>query len=71
MGVVGVVPIHRMIITACPHCFNTLKNEYPQPGGNYEVIHHTVFIEKLRSCWPLRWLMEVCIIDTVICIVED
>ena len=29
------------IVTTCPHCFNTLKNEYPELGGNYEVIHHT------------------------------
>jgi Fe-S oxidoreductase len=40
---------HRTIITACPHCFNTIKNEYPQLGGNYDVVHHTVFIEKLLS----------------------
>jgi Fe-S oxidoreductase len=37
----------RTIITACPHCFNTIKNEYPQLGGHYEVIHHSVFIERL------------------------
>ena len=37
----------RKIITACPHCLNTLKHEYPQMGGNYEVIHHTEFIEQL------------------------
>ncbi|TMF47103.1 MAG: 4Fe-4S dicluster domain-containing protein [Chloroflexi bacterium] len=48
-GVVGVAPIHRTIITACPHCFNTIKNEYPQLGGNYEVVHHTVFIEQLLA----------------------
>ncbi len=35
------------IVTACPHCFNTLKNEYPQLGGNYEVMHHTQFLKKL------------------------
>jgi len=35
------------IITACPHCLNTLKNEYPQMGGNYEVVHHTEFIDQL------------------------
>jgi Fe-S oxidoreductase len=35
------------IVTACPHCFNTLKNEYPALGGNYEVIHHTVFLQQL------------------------
>ena len=40
---------HRTIITACPHCFNTIKNEYPQLGGNYDVVHHTVFIEQLMS----------------------
>ena len=37
----------KKIITACPHCFNTLKNEYPELGGNYEVIHHSFFIQKL------------------------
>ncbi len=35
------------IVTACPHCFNTLKNEYPELGGNYKVIHHTTFINNL------------------------
>ncbi|MDQ2885253.1 MAG: heterodisulfide reductase-related iron-sulfur binding cluster [Chloroflexota bacterium] len=39
----------RTIITACPHCFNTIKNEYPQLGGNYEVVHHTVFIDRLMQ----------------------
>jgi Fe-S oxidoreductase len=38
---------HRTILTACPHCFNTIKNEYPQLGGDYEVVHHTVFIDAL------------------------
>jgi Fe-S oxidoreductase len=37
----------KKIVTACPHCFNTLKNEYPQLGGNYEVMHHTQFLESL------------------------
>jgi Fe-S oxidoreductase len=37
----------KKIITACPHCFNTLKNEYPSLGGNYEVIHHTTFLQQL------------------------
>jgi heterodisulfide reductase subunit D len=37
----------KKIVTACPHCFNTLKNEYPALGGNYDVIHHTVFIQQL------------------------
>jgi Fe-S oxidoreductase len=35
------------ILTTCPHCFNTLKHEYPQFGGNFEVIHHTEFIADL------------------------
>ena len=37
----------KKIITQCPHCFNTLDNEYPQLGGNYEVLHHTQFLEEL------------------------
>ncbi len=37
----------KKIVTACPHCFNTLKNEYPELGGNYEVIHHTTFLQSL------------------------
>lgn len=37
----------KKIITNCPHCFNTLKNEYPQFGGNYEVIHATEFVQRL------------------------
>lgn len=37
----------KKIVTACPHCYNTLKNEYPQMGGNYEVEHHSDFIESL------------------------
>jgi heterodisulfide reductase subunit D len=37
----------KKIVTACPHCFNTLKNEYPELGGNYEVIHHTQLLEGL------------------------
>jgi len=37
----------QKIVTACPHCFNTLKNEYPALGGKYEVIHHTQFINQL------------------------
>ena len=35
------------IVTTCPHCFNTLKNEYPSMGGNYQVMHHTKFINTL------------------------
>jgi len=37
----------RKIVTACPHCFNILRNEYPELGGNYEVVHHTVFLQQL------------------------
>ncbi|MDT3696861.1 MAG: (Fe-S)-binding protein [Ignavibacterium sp.] len=37
----------KKVVTACPHCFHSLKNEFPQFGGNYEVTHHTVFIEEL------------------------
>jgi len=37
----------KKIVAQCPHCFNTLKNEYPQLGGNYEVIHHTQLLEEL------------------------
>ncbi len=37
----------RKIVTACPHCFNTLKNEYPALGGNYEVIHHSTYLQDL------------------------
>ncbi|MBT8241647.1 MAG: 4Fe-4S dicluster domain-containing protein, partial [Acidimicrobiia bacterium] len=37
----------KKIITQCPHCFNTIQNEYPQLGGNYEVVHHSQFLEYL------------------------
>ncbi len=37
----------KKIVTACPHCFNILKNEYPVLGGTYEVIHHTTLIQQL------------------------
>ncbi len=37
----------KKVVTACPHCFNTLKNEYPGLGGNYEVVHHTQFLKQL------------------------
>jgi heterodisulfide reductase subunit D len=39
----------KKIVTACPHCFNTLKNEYPALGGHYDVIHHTQLISQLIS----------------------
>jgi Fe-S oxidoreductase len=37
----------KKIVTACPHCFNTIKNEYPSLGGRYEVVHHTQFLKSL------------------------
>lgn len=37
----------KKIVTACPHCFNTIKNEWPELGGNYEVVHHTEFLKSL------------------------
>lgn len=37
----------KKIVTACPHCFNTIKNEYPVLGGSYEVLHHTQFLKSL------------------------
>ena len=37
----------KKIVTACPHCFNVLKNEYLELGGNYEVIHHATFLQQL------------------------
>ena len=39
----------KKIVTACPHCFNTIKNEYPGLGGNYEVVHHTQFLKDLLN----------------------
>lgn len=44
----------KKIVTACPHCFNTLKNEYPQLGGHYEVIHHTTFLQQLIDEGKIR-----------------
>ncbi len=44
----------KKIVTTCPHCFNTLKNEYPDFGGNYEVVHHTAFLEDLVRSGKLK-----------------
>ena len=44
----------KRIVTACPHCFNTIKNEYPELGGNYEVIHHSQFLQQLISDGKLK-----------------
>jgi len=44
----------QKIVTACPHCFNTINNEYPQLGGNYEVMHHTQFLKTLLNDGRLK-----------------
>ena len=44
----------KKIVTGCPHCFNTLKNEYPELGGNYEVVHHTQLIQDLLNTGKLK-----------------
>lgn len=44
----------KKIVTACPHCFNILKNEYPELGGHYEVIHHSVFLQQLLDDGRIR-----------------
>ncbi|NGZ90719.1 (Fe-S)-binding protein [Psychroflexus maritimus] len=42
------------VVTTCPHCFNTLKNEYPSLGGNYQVMHHTQFLKSLLNEGKLK-----------------
>ena len=49
----------KKIITYCPHCFNTFKNEYPQFGGNYEVFHHTEFLWDLIEKGKLKLTTSV------------
>ncbi|MCE4217293.1 (Fe-S)-binding protein [Aquirufa sp. KTFRIE-69F] len=44
----------KKIVTACPHCFNTLKNEYPTLGGNYEVIHHSQLLAELINSGKIK-----------------
>ncbi len=44
----------KKIVTTCPHCFNTLKNEYPELGGQYEVIHHTTLLQQLINDGKIR-----------------
>ena len=39
----------KKIVTACPHCFNTIKNEYPSLGGEYDIMHHTQFLKSLME----------------------
>lgn len=43
----------KKIVTTCPHCFNTLKNEYSELGGNYEVLHHSQFLQQLIDAGKL------------------
>lgn len=44
----------KKIVTTCPHCFNTLKNEYPELGGNYEVVHHATYLQELIDAGRIR-----------------
>ncbi len=44
----------KKILTICPHCFNTLKNEYPALGGNYDVIHHSQYLQELIDDGKLK-----------------
>jgi Fe-S oxidoreductase len=44
----------KKIVTTCPHCFNTIKNEYPELGGNYEVVHHATFLQELIDAGRIR-----------------
>lgn len=44
----------KKIVTTCPHCFNTLKNEYPELGGHYEVIHHTTLLQQMIDEGKIR-----------------
>jgi len=46
----------KKIVTACPHCFNIIRNEYPELGGNYEVVHHTTFLQQLIDEGKIRLL---------------
>src|SRR5207244_1483076 len=44
----------KKVITHCPHCFNTIKNEFPQLGGTYEVLHHSVVIDELIASGRIK-----------------
>lgn len=48
----------QKIVTACPHCFNTLRNEYPELGGNYEVIHHATYLQQLIDAGKIKMKEE-------------
>jgi Fe-S oxidoreductase len=49
----------KKIVTTCPHCFNTLRNEYPDFGGTYEVMHHTAYIDQLVSDGRIKGMTEM------------
>lgn len=55
MGNIQVLNAYEVknIVTTCPHCFNTLKNEYPELGGNYEVKHHSQYLQELINAGKL------------------
>jgi len=44
----------KKVITACPHCFNIIKNEYPELGGEYEVLHHSTYLQQLINAGTLK-----------------
>ncbi|MFC1914078.1 (Fe-S)-binding protein [Chloroflexota bacterium] len=48
----------KRIVTTCPHCYNTIKNEYPQFGGDFQVFHHTEFIDSLLNEGRLKMTKE-------------
>lgn len=49
----------KKIVTTCPHCFNTLKNEYPDFGGAYEVMHHTAYIDSLVKAGRIKTMTPI------------
>jgi Fe-S oxidoreductase len=52
------------IVTACPHCFNTIGNEYGQLGGRYEIVHHSVFLRRLLAEGRLRTIAPAALAET-------
>jgi Fe-S oxidoreductase len=54
----------KKILTLCPHCFNTIKNEYPQLGGNYEVMHYTEFVDELIQDGRIKPIKSVDMVMT-------
>ena len=49
----------KTVVTTCPHCFNTIKNEYPQLGGNYQVMHYSEFVAQLIEQGKIKPLRMV------------